>query len=111
MGLLFKAINPIRGVRDYSCGFRAYSGRLLSQAYQRQGERLFSREGFACMVAILLRLDEEKAVFGEVPIDLRYDKKVGASKMKVLSTVSKTLGVLGRERLARLRRRSLEVCP
>ncbi len=99
MSLLFRAVYPIAGVRDYSCGFRAYRAAVVQQALADQGERLFAREGFACMVGILLRLHKQGAVFGEVPIILRYDQKVGASKMAVGATVLRTLRVLLRERL------------
>ena len=99
MSLLFRAIYPIPGVRDYSCGFRAYRAALVQRALADQGERLFAREGFACMVGFLLRLHKQGAVFGEVPIILRYDQKAGASKMAVGATVLRTLRVLLRERL------------
>lgn len=99
MSLLFRVVYPIKGVRDYSCSYRAYRAGLLQRAVAAQGQRLFATEGFACMVGILLRLDKEGAVFGEVPLVLRYDLKVGASKMKVGSTIIETLLVLLRERL------------
>ncbi|MBN1343287.1 MAG: glycosyltransferase [Phycisphaerae bacterium] len=99
MSLLFRAVYPIAGVRDYSCGFRAYRAAFLQEALASQGNRVFATEGFACMVGILLRLAKQGAVFGEVPIILRYDQKVGETKMKVGSTIARTLLVLLRERL------------
>jgi len=87
MSWLFRLVNPLEGVRDYSCGYRAYRASLLKEAWRAQGERLFAQEGFACMVAMLLRLREQGARFAEVPLDLRYDRKAGASKMKVGTTV------------------------
>lgn len=101
MSYLFRAVNPIRGVRDYSCGFRAYRAGLLQDAWRTQGEALFAQEGFACMVAMLLRLQRQGAIFAEIPLDLRYDRKAGASKMKVGATVAKTLALLARERFRR----------
>ena len=68
---------------------------------RRQGERLFSEEGFACMVHILLRLQKEGARFSEIPLALRYDQKIGASKMNVSRTVRQTLGILLRARFSR----------
>jgi dolichol-phosphate mannosyltransferase len=99
MSLLFRAVYPIAGVRDYSCGFRAYRAAFLQKALASQGIRLFTHEGFACMVGILLRLHRQGAIFGEVPIVLRYDLKAGQTKMKVGSTILRTLLVLFRERL------------
>jgi dolichol-phosphate mannosyltransferase len=101
MSILFQCIYPIPGVRDYSCGYRAYRAAFLRKALAAQGDRLFSREGFACMVGILLRLHKEQAICSEVPLVLRYDQKEGASKMRVGSTVFKTFGVLLRERFTR----------
>jgi dolichol-phosphate mannosyltransferase len=93
---------PIRGVRDYSCGYRAYRADLLKQAITAYGENFFQREGgFACMIGVLLRLKKLGAVFGEIPIVLRYDQKQGLSKMKIASTVYHTLRVLLRERFSR----------
>lgn len=101
MSILFRVVYPINGVRDYSCGYRAYRAGFLQKALESQGRRLFATEGFACMVAILLRLHKEDAVFGEIPVVLRYDQKEGASKMKVGRTILQTLGVLLRERFSR----------
>ncbi len=99
MSLLFRTVYPIQGVRDYSCGYRAYRAGFLQRALASQGDRMFAREGFACMVGILLRLDKQGAVFGEIPIVLRYDQKIGETKMHVGSTIVRTLLVLLRERL------------
>jgi len=100
MSFLFQLCFPIPGVRDYSCGYRAYRAGFLRRAIESRGDDLFSREGFACMVAILLRLHKEGAICSEVPLVLRYDQKIGASKMRVGSTVLKTFGVLLSERFS-----------
>ena len=101
MSVLFRLAYPIKGVRDYSCGYRGYRAGFLRKALASQGDRLFSREGFACMLAILIRLDKEGAIFGEIPLVLRYDTKQGASKMKVAGTIFRTFRVLLRERFSR----------
>ena len=101
MSVLFRIVFPIEGVRDYSCGYRAYRAGFLQRALPLPEDRLFAADGFACMVGILLHLAREDAVFGEVPLVLRYDQKVGSSKMNVGRTVVRTLAVLIRERFAR----------
>ena len=101
MSILFRLIYPIRNVKDYSCGYRAYRASFFKKALAAQGERLFAKEGFACMVGILLRLDKAGARFEEIPMNLRYDQKLGASKMRVGRTVLRTIGVLIRERLSK----------
>ncbi len=105
MSLLFRTVLPIGGVRDYSCGYRAYRAEALQRALSVQGDRLAAGDGFACMVSILLRLAREDAICGEVPVVLRYDQKLGSSKMKIGRTVVRTLLVLVRERLAPRRRK------
>lgn len=99
MSILFRLIYPIPGVRDYSCGYRAYRAESLKSALAVRPDQLFAADGFACMVGMLLHLERHDAVFGEVPLVLRYDQKQGASKMKVGLTVFRTLRVLMRERL------------
>lgn len=101
MSLLFRLAYPVPGVRDYSCGYRAYAAGFFKAALARRGEGLFVKEGFACMVGMLLRLHKQGAIFGEVPMVLRYDQKAGPSKMKLGGTILKTLGVLLRERFGK----------
>jgi dolichol-phosphate mannosyltransferase len=102
--LLFRAALPIAGVRDYTCGFRAYRASLLRRAFDRFGaDQLVAERGFSCMVDILLRLRSLAPVMTEVPLDLRYDYKRGASKMRVARTVGATLRVMMRHRVGSLR--------
>lgn len=77
---------PIRGVRDYSSGFRLYDAALLRRAYAAIGDELVTQNGFACMVEIIGKLAGH-ATIAEVPFELHYDDKRGPSKMKVLPTV------------------------
>lgn len=94
LSVMFRIAHPVRGVRDYSTSFRAYRRGLFTRALGRYGDDLFDREGFGCMVALLLRLCALGAVFAEAPVDLRYDCKRGGSKMPLISTISHNLRVL-----------------
>ncbi|HSG40804.1 MAG TPA: glycosyltransferase [Thermoanaerobaculia bacterium] len=98
---LFRAVFPTHGVRDYTCGYRAYRAGMLMELVEKHGQEFISARGFSCMVDILLRLREHGAIIGEVPLVLRYDHKGGASKMKVFRTIGETLGLLVRRRLGR----------
>jgi dolichol-phosphate mannosyltransferase len=98
MSTIFRVIYPIKGVRDYSCGYRAYRAGFLQKALDTQGEDLFRGEAFSCMAGILLSLGREGAICGEVPVILRYDQKAGVSKMKVGKTIWQTIKMLARER-------------
>jgi dolichol-phosphate mannosyltransferase len=97
--LLFRSVFPIRGVRDFTCGYRAYRALVLRRAFARYREEFINEEGFQCMVDILLKLRRMNLRFSEVPLVLRYDRKGGKSKMKVLRTTLKTLGLMARRRL------------
>lgn len=96
---LLRILFPTPGVRDYTCGYRAYRAALLQRVIETRGEAFFDQEGFQCMVDILLKLRRDPdLIFGEVPLVLRYDLKEGASKMKVARTLSNTLALILRRR-------------
>jgi len=93
---------PIEGVRDYTCGFRAYTSEILQRGFREYSGRLIEESGFVCMAELLLKLGSIGAKVVEVPLVLRYDRKEGASKMKVARTVSRYLALVTINR-ARLR--------
>ena len=96
---LFRIVFSHPGVRDYTCGFRAYRGSVLAQAASRYGSQFVEAQGFQCMVDILLKLRKLDVIFGEAPMILRYDLKRGASKMRVARTIRQTLTLLVKRRL------------
>ena len=91
--LTMKTFFPIRGVRDYSCGFRAYRAEVIQKALEIYGNEFISVKGvgFTCTIEKLLRLREMGARFREVPFVLHYDLKPSQSKM--LSSLT-TIGYL-----------------
>lgn len=99
MRLLFQLALPIRGVRDYSCGYRAYRAEALQRAYAHYGEDFITEQGFSCMVEILCQLSRLRPMrFAEVPLILHYDRKPGETKMRVTKTITDTLRLLLRFR-------------
>jgi dolichol-phosphate mannosyltransferase len=86
---LLSAVLPVKGARDYTCGYRVYRVSVLRRAMQAWGGRLVEEAGFTCMAEVLLKLGRGGAVVAEVPLILRYDRKVGASKMKVGRTIAR----------------------
>lgn len=97
--LLMRLVFPIRGVRDFTCGYRAYRADVLLRAVDHYHGEFVNQEGFQCMVDILLKLRPMHLIFGEVPLLLRYDRKGGESKMRVGRTAKNTLLLLLRRRL------------
>lgn len=100
---LLRIIFPTPGVRDFTCGYRAYRGSTLHSALSLYGAEFVNAEGFQCMVDILLKLRRMPTIFGEVPMILRYDRKGGQSKMKLARTAGHTLALLVRRRLGGLK--------
>lgn len=96
---LFKVIMPIDGVRDYTCGYRAYRHTPLAKTIDFYGDQFVSEKGFSCMVDVLLKMRRFGFAMGEVPMLLRYDQKQGASKMNVVRTMMQTLTLLLKRRL------------
>jgi len=94
---LFRWALPIPGVRDYTCGFRAYRGRPLKEGQVRWG-RLISENGFAAQAEILVKLAALSARIEEIPLHLRYDRKPTPSKMPVFRTIQRTLALMVRLR-------------
>jgi dolichol-phosphate mannosyltransferase len=95
---LFQILMPIPGVRDYTCGYRAYRFNVLKETMDHYGDEFVSEKGFSCMADVLLKMRKFKFVFGEVPFLLRYDQKQGLSKMNVGRTISLTLKLLLKRR-------------
>jgi dolichol-phosphate mannosyltransferase len=98
---LLRLLFPTTGIRDYTCGYRAYRASVLKRAIAQHGQAFVDQDGFQCMVDILLKLRNQRCVFGEVPIVLRYDRKQGESKMKVARTVFATLRLVAARRFGR----------
>lgn len=96
---LFQIMFPIRGVRDYTCGYRAYRANALRQAFDMYGDQLITEKGFACMADLLLKLRKLPLTMHEIPLELRYDRRGSGSKMPVLRTIRQTLFLLVRRRL------------
>jgi dolichol-phosphate mannosyltransferase len=102
--LVFQALYPIPGVRDYTCCFRAYRAPLLARARLVYGEALCTARGFEAVMDLLLRLGPLGLKVCEVGFVLDYGGRVGQSKMKVLRTIRSTLGLLARRRIERMLR-------
>jgi dolichol-phosphate mannosyltransferase len=92
--VLMKIVYRIKGARDYTCGYRAYNMQVLKEAYKIYGEKLIEQVGFACMAELLIKLSKIGVLVTELPLILRYDHKIGQSKMQIFKTAANTLGIL-----------------
>jgi len=91
--LFMKLFFPIRDVREYSCGFRAYRAGIIQEAIRFWGNNFISLKGlgFTGTLEKLIKLKLLGARIAEVPFVLRYDQKRSRSQM-ILSVT--TLGYL-----------------
>jgi dolichol-phosphate mannosyltransferase len=89
---------PVKGARDYTCGFRVYRSAMLRRAADQWGDKLIEESGFTCMAEVLLKLGRGGARVLEWPLILRYDLKEGASKMKIMRTIARYFGMAWRVR-------------
>ncbi|NNF01547.1 MAG: glycosyltransferase [Bacteroidia bacterium] len=74
---------PIKGLKEYSSGFRAYKGSIVIQAVNTFGNNFIQLKGlgFSCTLEKIVKLKMLGAKFGEAPMVLNYGQKRGESKM------------------------------
>ena len=91
----------VRGVKDYTCGYRLYTHEIVKKGFIAFGNSLITERSFACMMELLYQLSRVGARFFEVPFTLRYDQKGGESKMRVLKTMQRSVKVAFRLRFSK----------
>ena len=93
--LIFKISFPIKNVKDYTCGYRAFRLKKIKEAWKND-EYFFSEKGFTVSLDIILKLFKfnRDIKMQEVPMVLRYDLKKGVSKMAVIKTIFQTINLL-----------------
>ena len=89
--LYYSLMLRVPKVKDYTCGYRAYTYQSLQRARKKYGDQLITQRSFACMMELLYKLYRSGCRFDEVPFSLRYDNKGGESKMRVLRTMKDSL--------------------
>ncbi len=104
--LMLRMFLPVKGARDYSCGYRAYRSSVIAHAFATYGDGFITEQGFVSSAEILIKCAYLPAKVGEVPLILRYDLKGGASKMNIGDTIGRYLKMIaaGRRAIRRQRR-------
>lgn len=87
----YKLLLHVPAVNDYTCGYRLYRYEIIKKADAIFGEKLITRRSFACMMEVLYKLHLAGCRFIEVPFELRYDNKMGKSKMKIFKTIKESV--------------------
>ncbi len=96
-GLFLKFFFPIRGVREYSCNFRVYTGAVLKKADRTFGRGFIrlAHLGFAVSPELLIKMRMLGARIAESPFVLRYDQKPTASKNRPFRTIRGYFAIVG----------------
>ena len=89
--IYYSLVLRVPGVKDYTCGYRLYSHEIIKNAFSAYNGNLITQRGFSCMMELLYKLYTIKAKFAEIPFELRYDYKIGKSKIKLAKTIFNSL--------------------
>ena len=67
---------PIKGLKEYSSGFRAYKAEVMKIAIDTYGNNFIQLKGlgFTCTLEKMVKLKMLGAKFGEAPFILRYQQ-------------------------------------
>ncbi len=81
--LLFKFVFPVPGLKEYTCGYRAYRVGILQDALHIFGNKFIDLKGlgFTGTLEKLIKFRMLGARIGEVPFVLRYEQKLSTSKV------------------------------
>ena len=92
--LIFKFFFPFKNLNDYTCNYRAYKFFLIKKIVSEKN--FFNKEGFNIAAKILIYFINfyKNLNIAEVPLILSYNKKIGASKMKIFLTIYLTIKLI-----------------
>ncbi len=81
--LLFKTAFPLKGVWEYSCGYRGYRAAVIQDALAIFGNKFIDLKGlgFTGTLEKLIKFRMMGARVTEIPFVLRYDQKLSLSKV------------------------------
>lgn len=89
--IYYEVVLNIKGVKDYTCGYRIYTYDIINKVIKKFGKEVVKEKSFACMMELLYKVSRVDARIDEVPFELRYDNKNGTSKMKVFTTMRRSV--------------------
>ena len=81
--VFMKILFGMKGIKDFSCGFRVYRVKSLKKAIKIFGNDFLQLKGlgFTSTLETIVKLKIIGCSFSEIPFTLRYDQKVSSSKM------------------------------
>jgi len=93
-GMLLKVFFPIKGLSDYTCGYRAFRAAAIKRGFSVFGDKFIQETGFSVTPEIILKLSLLGVRVNEIGFVLKYDQKIGKSKIKVLKTIVQYLKMI-----------------
>lgn len=96
--IYYSLLLKVPGVKDYTCGYRLYNYKSIVNLVKKYGSEPIKEKSFACMMEFLYKLHLSGSKFGEVGFELRYDNKLGESKMNVFKTAKDSLATAAKLR-------------
>ena len=87
--LFMKVFFPIKGLKEYSSGYRAYRVSVINRALEVFGNNFIQLKGigFSCTLEKIIKLKILGAKFAEAPFVLKYNQKLSESKMITSITI------------------------
>ncbi|MCS7227485.1 MAG: glycosyltransferase [Endomicrobia bacterium] len=85
--ILLKILFPYDEVKDYTSGYRLYSGKIIKNLYKCYKENLITQKNFVVQLELLVKLFKLKPKIAEVPLRIEYFKKSGKSKLKIVKNI------------------------
>ncbi len=88
--MFLKLFFPIKGVKEYSSGYRVFRASMIKKAFAVFGKDFIRLPhlGFVVTPEILIKLRMLGCRVAEVPFVLSYDQKIGKSKNRPLKTIA-----------------------
>ena len=92
---IYKLSFSIKNVEDYTCNYRGYTYDIIKKSRLIK-KHFFVGKDFSLVADLLINLNSKisNIKIKEVPLKLRYDFKIGESKLKVTRNIFKTLLVI-----------------
>ncbi len=89
--IVFRLVINISNVNDYTCNYRAYKFNVLKKS-KLINIKFFSNKDFSIASDLLININKNIKNINvcEIPLILRYDNKIGPSKMSVGKNILKT---------------------
>ncbi|MBS3144209.1 glycosyltransferase [Candidatus Woesearchaeota archaeon] len=87
INMVLKILFPVKKLRDYTTGYRAYRGSIIKNLVRDHGRKIITAKGFAGLAETLIKMRKYGLKVKEIPLVYRYDLKKGLSKLKLWITL------------------------